>query len=116
MAKQMQITPNNVDPMRSARIRKAYQCLPLLAILAGCAPNFVRLEADHVSHPFAGFPFGPADEEAQLTHVNALAEWQSGGWYLTAGVGVKVLERDQRDFVGPGLTGTVRAGYAWRVR
>lgn len=84
----------------------------IVAILAlcmtGCAT--VRIEAEHISHPLAGWPFGPCDDEAQITQLNALLHWQKGRWYADAGVGFKVYERSQWDFVGPAMTGTIRVG------
>lgn len=84
--------------------------LAILALLplAGCATAFI--EAEHISHPGAGWPVGPADEEAQLTQVNAGLKFQRGQWYAAGALGVKVYERSQWDFVGPSVTGTVRVG------
>ena len=82
--------------------------------MTGCAT--VRIEAEHISHPGAGWPFGPCDEEAQITQLNALLHWQRNGWYADAGVGVKVYERSQWGFVGPSVTGTVRVGYELVLR
>lgn len=96
-------------------VKAAISFLIALAMVS-CTPNLIRLEAEHVSHPFAGWPFGPADEESQLTQVNALAEWQEGPWYASAGLGYKVWRRNPYDFAGPRLTGSVRVGYVWRVR
>ena len=87
-----------------------------LLLLVSCAPARFAVEVEHVSHPFAGWPFGPVDGEAQLTQANALLGWEHGGWYTTTGIGLKLYEKSQRDFVGPDLTGIVRVGKSWSLR
>lgn len=86
-----------------------------LLLLTACATPALRVEVDHISHPMAGWPCGPANEEAQLTQLNALLHWQRGGWYADAGIGWKLAEKTQWDFVGPKLTGTVRIGREFRL-
>ncbi len=76
--------------------------------LTGCAT--VLIEAEHISHPGAGWPVGPASDESQLTQGNFILRWKKGAFYMDAGLGVKLYERHPRDFVGPKVTGTVRLG------
>jgi len=84
--------------------------------LSGRAALVVKpIGAERISHPGAGWPVGPADDEAQLTQANALLHWQRGSWYADAGLGVKVYESSQRDFVGPSVTGTVRVGREFKL-
>lgn len=83
--------------------------------LSACVAPTLRIEAEHISHPMAGWPVGPADEEAQITQMSALLHWQRGPWYASVGVGVKVYEKTPWDFVGPDMTGTVRIGREFRL-
>lgn len=112
----MAMIPSGMLIAPMATTAKAAITFLIALAIASCTPNLIRLEAEHVSHPFAGWPFGPADEESQLTQASALAEWQRDQWYASAGLGYKVLRRNPYDFAGPRLTGSVRVGYIWRVR
>lgn len=76
--------------------------------LSACATG-ARIETEHVSHPFAGWPFGPAAEEDALDQVNAILEWhRPEGWYAEAGVGYVIADEG---FRGPPLTFTARVGH-----
>lgn len=78
-------------------------------LLSGCsiAPDTVRTEYEHVSHPFAGWPFGPKNEEDWLDTANVVARWQRGRIYTELGLGYSLTDGG---FYGPKLTGTARAG------
>lgn len=106
----------NGTPLTTRVVRLlAVLAVCVLALLAtGCANLTPVLEVEHISHPGAGWPVGPADEEAQLTQGNALVRYRKGGLYIDAGIGVKLYEKSQLDFVGPRVTGTVRVGYEFR--
>jgi hypothetical protein len=88
----------------------------VLALLNGCAalvPNSLLTECEHVSHPFAGPPFGPKSEEDSLNQCGVLGEWTDGAAYLHLGVGYVLTDGG---FYGPEVTGTVRAGYRIPLR
>ncbi len=92
--------------------------LALLSTCTGCATTFT-VEAEHVSHPGAGWPCGPENEEDALTHVQAVLGWVGAGGvgpYLQAGVGANLQGSNGAGFYGPTVTGTLRAGYTWRLR
>jgi hypothetical protein len=75
--------------------------------LSGCATG-ARLESEHVSHPFAGQPFGDRTEEDALNQLSAILEWhRDNGWYAEAGLGYVISDSG---FYGPPLTFTFRAG------
>lgn len=87
------------------------------AVLCGCVPSRFRLEAEHISHPLAGWPLEPQrHSEDEVSHISAIAAWDHGGWYAEAGIGWNLYGKDGAGFYGPALTGTVRAGYEWRFR
>jgi hypothetical protein len=94
---------------RAAWIRAA-MLAALLATLQGCAlaPTGMYSEYEHVSHPLAGAPFGPENEEDWLDQLNVGAKWERGGAYLHAGIGYVLTDGG---FFGPRLTGSIRAGY-----
>lgn len=82
----------------------------LIGLLGGCSS--VRVEHEHVSHPFAGPPFGPLTEEDSLDTVNVIARKEHGRFYIEAGLGYKV---NDGGFHGPDLTFTSRVGVElWR--
>ena len=86
-------------------------------ILAGCAPNTVRVEVDHQSHLLVGYPFTPQREEDNLTVLQGTLEWGGPtGPYLDAGLGYNLQGANGGGFYGPSFTGTLRAGYAWKVK
>jgi hypothetical protein len=77
----------------------------LLPLLQGCA-NYGRVELEHVSHPFAGPPFGPRNEEDSLDQLNACLGME-GDFYLEACSGYVI---GNGGFFGPRLTFTARVG------
>jgi hypothetical protein len=108
---------------------KALTLPALLLLLAACATPTLRIEVEHVSHPGAGWPFGPEHTlepvgpdlylrrsvEHELDQANALFHWQRDGWYADAGLGVNLQGKDGGGFRGPPLTGTVRIGREFRL-
>ena len=82
--------------------------------LAGCSHlESIRIEEEHVSHPFAGPPFGPSNEEDALDHVEILGRYVfEHNLYIDMGLGYKLADEG---LYGPKLTGTVRVGgYLWK--
>ncbi|MEP7314257.1 MAG: hypothetical protein ABI859_16860 [Pseudomonadota bacterium] len=91
----------------------------VLLLFAGCAvlPNTLRAEWAHVSHPMAGWPFEPqSGSEDELNTVGVVGRWQFGHAYIDAGLAQKLQGRNANGFIGPALTGTVRAGVEIRLR
>jgi hypothetical protein len=79
-------------------------------LFTGCAS--VRAEWEHTSHPFAGPPFGPTNEEDNLDTINIIGRRQMGHAYVEMGVGYKLADGG---FDGPELTFTSRFGVElWR--
>lgn len=90
----------------------------LLVCLAmtGCAST-IRIEAEHISHPLAGWPCEPqSGSEDEVNQVLAIASWRGDGPYLDIGLGQKTHGRNGNGFTGPALTGVVRVGYEWRLK
>jgi hypothetical protein len=89
--------------------------LPALAALAltGCSlqPTVYRAELEHVSHPLAGAPFGPKNEEDSLGQATIVARWESGRAYVEHGLGYNLKGRDGGGFYGPSLTYVGRVGF-----
>lgn len=75
--------------------------------LSGCANTQYRAEWEHVSHPFAGEPFGPSSEEDWLDQLNVCSQKRYGRIYGDACLGYRV---NDGGFYGPRLTGSVRVG------
>lgn len=97
---------------------RALLLAPVL-LLAGCAlaPATVRLEYEHVSHPLAGWPCErQGTTEDVLNQVNAIARYEIRGAYVDLGLGRNLQGQHGGGFYGPVLTGTVRAGYEWRLK
>ncbi len=79
-----------------------------------CDEMSLRGEYEHVSHPFAGFPFGAKDEEDALHTIGTVGRCSMGRGYVELGTGYKLREAG---FYGPELTGTVRVGVElWKSR
>ena len=89
----------------------------LLSILChGCSalrPDALLAELHHVSHPLAGYPFGPSNEEDALSQLNVLLRWHYGDWYAESGCGYKL---EDAGVLGPDLTFTARVGKEWALR
>jgi hypothetical protein len=107
---------------QSNRIYRAFKRVAATGVavaMTGCAalPHALRVEAEHVSHPFAGWPCEKqSGSEDELNHVSLIGHWQWGGAYVDAGVGRKTHGRNGSGFYGPSFTGTVRIGYEWRIK
>ena len=76
-----------------------------LVWLTGCTS--VKAEYEHISHPFAGPPFGPQSEEDWIDHVQLCAVKRAGRAYSEACAGYLLTDGG---FHGPRLTGGVRMG------
>lgn len=79
-------------------------------LLSGCAvtPEYSGIEWEHISHPMAGPPFGPEDEEDALDHVNGYAGWHVGQrGYVEITSGYRLVDEG---FYGPDWTGGIRVG------
>lgn len=88
--------------------------LILLSQLGGCSamrPTGATVELEHVSHPLAGWPTGPSNEEDGLSQVSGLLEWDIAGFRLQQGLGYKL---EQGGFKGPELTYTGRISRTFR--
>lgn len=80
--------------------------LTLIALsISGCSSY--RVEYEHVSHPFAGQPFGPASEEDTLDQLQVCAKRSAGRAYTEACLGYRLTDGG---FYGPPLTGGIRIG------
>lgn len=100
--------------------------LTLIAALSGCGsvspikplkPDEYRVEVEHVSHPFAGWPFGAADEEDALTQANFVAVKRFGNMSIEQGLGYKINEASLGGgFKGPRLTYTGRISYTFGAK
>lgn len=84
----------------------------LIAALALSACSTYKAEWQHISHPFAGPPFGPTSEEDSLDHIQvcgvrryAFNQWTQA--YAESCVGYVLADGG---FYGPNLTGGVRVG------
>jgi hypothetical protein len=105
----------------------------LVCLLAGCVtrgpdfsgdqyhyrarPHTVRVEIEHVSHPFMGFPFEPpTHEEDGLSQASLIAQWRSGRAYFDLGAGYNLRGRNGGGISGPAFMGTVRVGYSWELK
>jgi hypothetical protein len=78
--------------------------------LTGCAvmPESMYAEVEHVSHPFAGPPFGPRTEEDTLNMINVGGTWSKDNVYMDVGLGYKFTDSG---FHGPPLSFDMRVGY-----
>ena len=90
---------------------KAIIVLTALA-LGGCAamPDRFSLEAEHVSHPLAGWPVSANDTEDGLSQANLMLKWKRGRVYMEQGIGVNLQGENGGGFYGPELTYTGRIG------
>lgn len=85
----------------------------VVLLFTGCAvmPDKVSAEIEHVSHPLAGPPFGPSNEEDGLSQATLTARWQKGRVYAESGLGYNLQGRNGGGFYGDPLTYTGRIGY-----
>lgn len=86
-------------------LARATAALVLAGSLVGC--SYLKIEAEHVSHPFAGPPFGPVNEEDSLNQVNSCLGNQNGSSYYEACLGYVYADGG---FYGPRVTFTGRVG------
>jgi len=99
--------------MRALLLAAVLVCLTACGVM----PTHLRVEAEHVSHPFAGWPCTPQlGAEDALSQVSALAAWRGAHAFAEAGLGYNLRGTNGGGIYGPSLTGTVRVGYEWRVR
>lgn len=97
-------------------MKRILACALALA-LTGCASTSILLEAEHVSHPLAGWPLEPQRwAEDELNQVNMLLRYKHHGWYAVGGIGYNLYGVHGSGFRGPALTGTVRIGYEIKLR
>lgn len=78
--------------------------------------NSASVELAHTSHPFAGPPFGPTDEEDSLDRVNGcLRKDKRNGVYWEGCIGYKYVDGG---FYGPKMTFDGRIGkrFTWGER
>jgi hypothetical protein len=99
--------------LRMTRAQAVAMCSAVL-VLSGCSTiggvcDETRIEArySHVSHPFAGPPFGPKEEEDALDTIGPMGRCTVGRGYVEIGTGWKLGDGG---FYGPGLTGTMNIG------
>lgn len=79
----------------------------LLSACSTFTERTVFVEAEHVSHPFSGWPFGPASEEVALTQLSAgFSAQNESGWYVEGALGYNV----EGEFYGHPITFTGRVG------
>ena len=84
---------------------KALFAVSILATTSAC--SYLKVEVEHVSHPFAGFPFGPPNEEDYLNVAQACLGREGSGWYVEHCLGYKIGETG---FYGPKLSYIGRVG------
>ncbi len=83
----------------------------LLGSLSGCTS--LSMEAQHVSHPLAGPPFGPITDEDSLDAINACAQRETKKWYVEQCIGYVYTDGG---FYGPKLIWQGRFGRKWKLR
>ena len=80
-------------------------CALCMFAMSGCA-NYGRVELEHVSHPFAGFPVSPRTDEDALNQFNVCLG-NDRGWFAEACTGYVIGDSG---FFGPRLSFTARVG------
>lgn len=84
-----------------------------LAALSCSACAGIKVEHAHLSHPFAGPPFGSQIEEDYVDTINVVGRIEMGRFYMEAGPGYKL--NPGGGFYGPELTFSSRMGIeVWR--
>lgn len=85
--------------------------IPLM--LTACATP--RLEVEHISHVFDGWPLEKQRlSEDDVTQLNLLAHWKGQCWYADAGLGYNLQGRNGGGFYGDPLTATARMGIEFK--
>lgn len=84
----------------------------MLAAISAAGCTTYKLEYEHISHPFAGPPFGPTHEEDSLDHIQACGSRtyafnRSVRAYSEACAGYMFVNGG---FYGPPITGSIRTG------
>ena len=83
-------------------------------VLPGCvslAPDAIRPNIQHISHPLAGRPFGPKEEEDCYQAAGASLIWQRGNLYIEQGLARKIATANCDGFYGPKLSYSGQIGY-----
>lgn len=93
-------------------MRPLYQIAITILVVLCTACTYLRTEVEHVSHPFAGRPFGPPSQEDALNQANACLGKETSSnvralWYVENCLGYKIGDTG---FYGPTLTYTGRVG------
>lgn len=85
----------------------------LIVALSCSACAGIKVEHAHLSHPFAGPPFGSQLEEDYVDTINVVGRVEIGRVYIEAGPGYKL--NPGGGFFGPELTFSSRMGIdVWR--
>ena len=99
--------------IRSSSSRVAL-ALAAVATLSGCAVaerycdrSQLAAESSHTSHPSAGWPNGPSNEEDSLDVVGLKGRCERGRVYIETGLGYKLRDGG---FYGPEDVFTINAG------
>ena len=80
-----------------------------IATCTGCTS--MTAEYEHISHPFAGWPFGPQSEEDTLDQLNlCLVKRGDGDRFAVYGASCLGYRLTDGGFYGPSLTGGFKAG------
>lgn len=79
-----------------------------------CDQAKISVEYTHISHPLAGYPFGPGTEEDAVHTAGPMGRCDMGRAYVEGGLGWKVRDAG---FYGPELTGTLNVGVTlWEMK
>jgi hypothetical protein len=77
------------------------------------ACSYLKVEAEHVSHPTAGPPFGPRNQEDSINQINACLGSDDGQTYYESCLGYQVRDGG---FYGPPLTFSARVGRRFNLK
>lgn len=83
---------------------KRISAVAAVIALSGCsvlAPTTAVVGLQHVSHPLAGPPFGPRNEEDSLDQLTAGLRWEYGNVVVEQRLGYKYVDGG---FYGPKLS------------
>ncbi len=98
-------------------MKPLYQTIVALLVFSFAACTHLTASVQHTSHPLAGYPVGPANQEdtLDLAKVCAKAEYRQGVrllWYVENCLGYKLRDGG---FHGPSLTYQGEAGIQYRI-